>query len=168
MEQRGCLEINLHKYNQLVRVKKQREFKGEKIISINDAEATGHPHVHKMNLNKDVTTVGRTSLVAWMVKNLPAMPETRVWSLNWKDPLEAGMATHSSILAWRIPWTEEPGGAQSMGSQRVRHAWATKLSTTVGKINSEWVVCPKTKCKIIRLLLYTMRIQVTLGLVKIF
>ena len=52
-----------------------------------------------------------------MVKNLPAMQETWVQSLGWDDPLEKGMATHSSILTWRIPWTEEPGG-QSMGSQR--------------------------------------------------
>ena len=50
-----------------------------------------------------------------MVKNLPAMPETRVQSLGWEDPLEEGMATHSSILAWRILWTEEPGGLQSIG-----------------------------------------------------
>ena len=56
-----------------------------------------------------------------MVKNLPAMQETRVRSLGWEDPLEKEMATHSSILAWRIPWAEEPGGLQSMGSQRVRH-----------------------------------------------
>ena len=56
-----------------------------------------------------------------MVKNLPAMQETWVQSLGQKDPLEEGMATHSSILAWRIPWTEEPGGLQSMRSQRVRH-----------------------------------------------
>jgi len=59
------------------------------------------------------------SLVAQKVKNLPAVQETRVRSLSWEDPLEKGMATHSSTLAWRIPWTEEPGGLQSMGSQRV-------------------------------------------------
>ena len=59
------------------------------------------------------------SLVAQRVKNLPAVQETRVRSLSWEDPLEKGMATHSSTLAWRIPWTEEPGGLQSMGSQRV-------------------------------------------------
>ena len=53
-----------------------------------------------------------------MVKNPPAMEETRVRSLGWEDPLEDGMATHSSTLAWRIPWTEEPGGLLSMGSQR--------------------------------------------------
>ena len=52
-----------------------------------------------------------------MVKNLPAIQVTWVRSLGWEDPLEKGMATHSSILAWRIPWTEEPGGLQSMGSQ---------------------------------------------------
>ena len=55
------------------------------------------------------------------VKNLPAMWETHVGSLGWDNPLENGMATHSSILAWRIPWTEEPGGLQSMGSQRIGH-----------------------------------------------
>ena len=56
-----------------------------------------------------------------MVKNLPAMRETRVRSLGWEDPLEKEMATHSSILAWEILWTEEPGGLQSMGPQRVGH-----------------------------------------------
>ena len=61
------------------------------------------------------------SLMAQMVKNLPATQETWVQSLGWKDPLEKGMATHSSILAWRIPWTEEPGALQSVGSQRVGH-----------------------------------------------
>ena len=54
-----------------------------------------------------------------MVKNLSAMQETQVRSLGWEYPLEEEMATHSSILAWRMPWTEEPGGLQSMGSQRV-------------------------------------------------
>ena len=53
------------------------------------------------------------------VKNLPTMQVTRVQSLGWEDPLEEGMATHSSILAWRILWTEKPGGLQAMGSQRV-------------------------------------------------
>ena len=59
--------------------------------------------------------------MAQMVKNLLAMQENRVQSLGQEDPLEKGMATHSSILAWRIPYTEGPGGLQSMGSQRVRH-----------------------------------------------
>ena len=59
--------------------------------------------------------------MAQTIKNPPAMQETRVQSLGWEDALEEGMATHSSILAWRIPGMEEPGGLQSMGSQRVRH-----------------------------------------------
>ena len=67
------------------------------------------------------------SLVAQTVKNLPAMQETRVWYLGWEDPLEKGIAAHSSILAWRIPWTEEPSGLQSMGSQRVGHDWVTNI-----------------------------------------
>ena len=61
------------------------------------------------------------SLVSQLVKNLPAVQETWVQSLGWEDPLEKEMATHSSILAWKISWTEEPGELQSMGSQRVRH-----------------------------------------------
>ena len=71
----------------------------------------------------------RASLVAQMVKNLPEMQETWVWSSGWEDPLENGMATHSSIPAWRILWIEEPGGLQSMGSQRVRHDLATNTFT---------------------------------------
>ena len=65
------------------------------------------------------------SLVAQRLKRLPGMWETRLWSLGWEDPLEKEMAPHSSTLAWRIPWMEEPGGLQSMGSQRVRHDWVT-------------------------------------------
>ena len=63
----------------------------------------------------------RASLVAQLVKYLPAVQEIQVQSLGWEDPLEKEMATHSSILAWKISWIEEPGGLQSMGSQRVRH-----------------------------------------------
>ena len=69
------------------------------------------------------STTGRfhvgVPLVAQMVKNLPAVQETWVQFLDSEDPLEKGMATHSRILAWRIPWTEEPGGLQTMGSQRI-------------------------------------------------
>ena len=65
------------------------------------------------------------SLVAQMVKRLPGMRETWARPLGWTDPLEKEMATHSSTLAWKIPWTEEPGRLQSMGSQRVGHDWAT-------------------------------------------
>ena len=60
----------------------------------------------------------------WVGKNLPAMRETRVGSLGWEDPLEEEMATHSSTLAWRLLWTEEPGGLLSMGSHRVGHDWS--------------------------------------------
>ena len=63
----------------------------------------------------------RASLVAQMVKNSPAMRETWVQSLGWEDLLEKGMANHSNILSWRIPWTEEPDGLQSMGSPTVGH-----------------------------------------------
>ena len=59
--------------------------------------------------------------MAQTVKRLPAVQETQVQSLGWENPLEKEMATHSSTFAWKIPWTEEPGGLQSMGSQRVRH-----------------------------------------------
>ena len=64
-------------------------------------------------------------LVAPMVKNLPAMQESQVWPLGWEDPLERGMATHSSVLVLWIPWTKETGGLWSIGSQRVRHNWAS-------------------------------------------
>ena len=69
------------------------------------------------------------------------MRETRVWSLGWEDPLEKETATHSSTLAWKIPWMEEPGGPQSMGSWRVRHNWATSLerhSVNTSFLN-EWI-----------------------------
>ena len=69
------------------------------------------------------------SPIAQWVKSRPAMQgtqETQVWSLGQEDPLEKEMVTHSNMLAWRIPWTEEHGGLQSLGSQRVRHNWATK------------------------------------------
>ena len=76
------------------------------------------------------------SLVAQMVKNLPAMQETRVQSLGREDPLDKGMATHSIILSWRIPWTEEPGGLQSMQLQRVGHDGVTNSSTSLLALNS--------------------------------
>ena len=68
------------------------------------------------------------SLVAQRLKRLPPMQETQVRSLGWEDPLEKEMVTHSSIFAWRIPWTEKPGMLQSTGSQRVRRDWATSLT----------------------------------------
>ena len=75
----------------------------------------------------------RTSLVAQTVKSLPTMRETWVQSLGREDPLEKEMATHSSVLAWKIPWMEEPGRLQSMGSQRVGHDGATSLSLSIAR-----------------------------------
>ena len=72
---------------------------------------------------------------------LSAMRETWVWSLGWEDSLEKEMAPHSSILAWRIPWTEEPGGLQSMGWQRVGHNWATSLSLSFTILQTEIQLC---------------------------
>ena len=66
-----------------------------------------------------------------MVKNMPAMQEVQVLSLGWEDPLEKGMATHSRILARRIPRTEQPGGLQSKGLQRIRHDWTSNTSTSL-------------------------------------
>ena len=73
------------------------------------------------NLYVRCVHIGWASLVAQTIKNLPAMQETQVQSLGWEDPLEKRMASHSSALSWRIPWTEEPGGLQSTGSERVGH-----------------------------------------------
>ena len=74
------------------------------------------------------SSYGHKELDTFMVvRSLPAMQETWVLSLGWEDPLEEEMATHSSILAWRIPWTEEPGELESTGSQRVGHDRVTNL-----------------------------------------
>ena len=78
--------------------------------------------------NPIIPLLSPTYPMAQRLKCLPAMQETWVRSLGWEDPLEKEMATHSSILAQRIPWTEEPGRLQSTGSQRVRHDWASSLS----------------------------------------
>ena len=100
----------------------------------------------------DVTYPGNGAfLMAQLVKNLPAMWETQIWSLGLEDPLEKGMATHSSILARKVSWTEEPGGLQSMKSQRVRHDWATKhtkaLHTPSPSYHTQfvcWTLWPET------------------------
>ena len=82
------------------------------------------------------------SLVAQRLKSLPAMWETRVRSLGREDPPEKEMATHSSILAWRIPWREEPGSLQSTGLQRVRHDWAISLHfIACGAWFYQWLTC---------------------------
>ena len=90
------------------------------------------------------------SLVAQRLKCLPGMWETWVWSLDREDPLEKEMSTHSSTLAWRIPWREEPGRLQSMGLQRVGHDWVTSIFTFFnlmfhGKIESQ-KECGMTWC----------------------
>ena len=78
-----------------------------------------------LHLFQQTKVRAKASLVAQSVKNLPAVQETRVWSLGWENPLEKETATHSSILAWKISEREAPGELQSMGSQRVGHDWAT-------------------------------------------
>ena len=80
----------------------------------------------------------RASLVAHMVKSLPILQETQVQSLVWEDPLEEEMATHSRILAWKIPWTEEPGRLQSRGLQRVEHSSVTTLHFTSLLVQECW------------------------------
>ena len=82
-------------------------------------------------------------VVAQMVKNLPAMQDTWVWSLGWKDPLEKGMATHSSILAWKIPWTEGPGRLQSMGLLRVGRTKRLLLHFTIEGVFENYLKKPK-------------------------
>ena len=86
----------------------------------------------------------RTSLVAQTVKRLSTMRETRAWSLGREDPLEKEMAIHSSTIAWKIPWTEEPGKLQSMRSQRIRHDWATSLSLSLSPELSIYITCVPT------------------------
>ena len=81
------------------------------------------------------------SLVAHMVRNLPAMKKPLVRALGWEEPLEKRMVTHSSIRAWRIPWTEEYGGLQSMGSQRVGHNWVTNAHTQWTINNWHFPIC---------------------------
>ena len=94
---------------------------------------------------KIVVPISGASLVAQMVKNLLSMQETQVWTLGQEDSLEKEMANHYSILAWRITWTEEPGGLPSMESQRVGHDWATNTHTHTQylshrvAVKSKWV-----------------------------
>ena len=97
-------------------------------------------HVRRPGDKRAGSILVRASLVAQMVKRLPWMQETWVWSMGWEDPLEKRMATHSSILSWRIPWTEEPGGLQSMELQRFWHDWATNRHKHISRIqrNPVW------------------------------
>ena len=102
-----------------------------------------HPPSAFTTIQATITNITPASLVAQSGRNLPAVQETWVRSLAQEDPLEKEMAIHSSILAWKIPRTEEPGGLQSMESQRVRHYWVCKLQLyppwTVKLITFSWL-----------------------------
>ena len=103
-----------------------------------------------------ISALNNEDLVAQTVKRLSTMWETRVWSLGREDPLEKEMAIHSSTIAWKIPWTGEPGGLQSMGSQRVRHDWATSLthSLALNKRYNQWMPL-KLQCSLEDTYLYS-------------
>ena len=109
------------------------------------------PQVYWIHLNLGRSILNNGSAI----KNLPAkqeMQETRVRSLGWEDPLEEGMATHSGLFAWEIPWAEEPGRLQSMGSQRVRHDWACKHTCVCVRVrmrtrtHTSWVIIYSVTC----------------------
>ena len=105
----------------------RRKWRGKKITDAALGSNLGINNKRKKKTTNDTTT----SLVAQTVKRLSTMRETRVRSLGWEDPLEKEMAIHSSTIAWKIPWTEEPGRLQSMGSQRVAHNWANSRSRSL-------------------------------------
>ena len=92
---------------------------------------TRHSWNQQFSWSLEKGTARGAFLEAQMVKKLPAVQETWVWTLGWEDPLEEGMATHSVFLPGESPWTEEPDGLQSMELQRVRHDWATKHRAAV-------------------------------------
>ena len=117
-----------------------------------------------------ITSMCGGFLIAQIVKTLPEMQEIQVWSLGQEDPLEKGMRTHSSILAWRIPWTEKPGGIQSIGSQsqtrlrnlaymHTRHTHVCIISNHIstiagnlaclksGHMDNQYPFCPQAICK---------------------
>ena len=107
---------------------------------MNDNSRKVKQHVRRPGDKRAGSILVRASIVAHVVKSLPWMQETWVWSMGWEDPLEKRMATHSSILSWRIPWTEEPGGLQSMELQKVRHDWVTNIHKHISRIqrNPVW------------------------------
>ena len=125
--------------------------KESSVKCLNGYKAFGRRYVHnKWSLSWfccvfiDVYSRRRSFPGVSVVKDPPVVQETQIHSLGQEDPLEKGMVTHSSILAWEIPWTQEPGGLQSMGSQRVRHSWATrqqqqlKMTWKTGLTGSDW------------------------------
>ena len=102
--------------------------------------ASAHPFLYEL-VHLVHSSSHYSSLVAHTAKHLPTMRETQVRSLGREDPVEKEVATHSSILAWRIPWTEEPGKLQSLGSQIVRHDWVTSLSFFLYRILAQFYPC---------------------------
>ena len=101
---------------------KRLEISNHYVCNRNSHSVVGQLYFKNKLIEKEIRFIFfRASLVAQRSKRLPARRETQVQSLGWEDPLEKEMATHSSILAWRIPWTEEPGRLQSTVSQRVGH-----------------------------------------------
>ena len=108
------------------------------MVSLGSPQGPTHMQTFHWEIGCFLTLLS-ASLVAQMLKYLPAVQETWVQSLGQEDPLEKEMSIHSSTLAWKIPWTEEPGGLQSTGSQRVGHDWATSLSLSPCYLSeSEW------------------------------
>ena len=99
------------------------------------ASEKGEMHFHSLNVGARVC---RGSLVSQMVKNLPAMEETLVWFLGQEEPLEKKMATHSSILVWKNPWTEEPGRLWSMALERVGHYWTANSYVATSSCEDCW------------------------------
>jgi len=94
---------------------------GQSLVGVSRSRKGPQSFLHTQDNIKRRQFDKSTSLAVHLVKHLPAMQETQVQSMNGEDPLEKEMATQSSILAWKIPWTEEPGKLQSTGSQRIRH-----------------------------------------------
>ena len=131
-----------------------RQMDKELVVYIHNGILLSHKKEHIWVSSNEVDETGsyyiewskseRTAGVAQMVKSLSTMRETCVRSLDREDPLEKEMATHSSSIAWKIPWMEEPGRLQSMGSQRVRHDWATSLSSQVRKRKDKYCMCSVT------------------------
>ena len=128
MDTRGRQIIQIHLQGALGQHKWNSPISGSKEEGVRERVSAHRifatdPKISQNTLLHDIWC--HITLVAQMVKNLVAMWETSVQSLGWEDPLEQGIASHSSILAWRIPWIEEPSRLQSMESQRVRHDWVT-------------------------------------------
>ena len=112
-----------------------------------------HMPGHRKNATRDKVT-DKKWMVAQTAKRLPTMREIRFQSLDLEDPLEEEMATHSSILAWKIPWTVEPGRLQSTGSQRVGHDWATSLShqsVSSSRCSAKWLDFEETVLAAVKL-----------------